>query len=57
MLFTTSAIAVERMNPWGVLISNRCNGWNGAWFIYYNQWDVVGASCRLPDGTPGTVGG
>lgn len=57
MLFTTSAMAVERMDQWGNLISNRCNGWNGEWFVYYNQWALVGSSCRLPSGILGTVGG
>lgn len=58
LAMSTSAFAAEWMNPWGVIVSNRCNGMDGSWWIYPPSWAIpVGAACHTPAGVPGFAGG
>ena len=55
---STVSVADEFYNAYGVLVSNRCNGVNGGFWLYPPYQALpVGSACRLPNGVPGYVGG
>ena len=58
LAISTSAYSTEVMNAYGVMISNRCNGIDGRWWVYPMSWAIPsGMACHLPDNTPGIAGG
>lgn len=58
ILFSFSSIAhSEEWWVGNVLFSNMCSNSYG-WWLYPRSWAMpVGSRCRLPDGSPGIVGG
>jgi hypothetical protein len=58
LTFSTSAFSIEFVNAYGVLVSNRCNGFDGSWWIYPMSWAIpVGMACHTQPGVPGVAGG